>query len=229
MRARFEGQPSPGAWQLFDRDAGAYEEWYASRRGRRADRAERGLLEHLLVPFATARTAVDIGCGTAHFTRWLGDRLRYVAGVDRAHAMLQEARRRSPRLDLIQGDAHHLPIQDRAVDLSVFVLALEFIEQPALALTEAVRIARRGVLIVALNRWSRGGVSRRWGADARRPLLGRARDFTPTSLRALASASAAGRLRQFHSAHALLAGRSVAVTTRIPFGDVVGVALELRT
>lgn len=210
MRAPSEGQPSSGAWQLFDRDTGAYEDWYASRRGRRVDRAERALLEHLLVPFATARTAVEIGCGTAHFTR------------------LQEARRRSPRLDLIQGDAHHLPIHDRAVDLSIFVLTLEFIERPALALTEAVRIARRGVLIVALNRWSRGGFSRRWGADARRPVLGHARDFPPTSLRALAAVSAAGRLRQIHSAYALLAGRSVAVTTRIPFGDVVGIALELR-
>jgi trans-aconitate methyltransferase len=64
------------SWQRFEREAAGYEAWYATPRGRRADRAERGLLERLMVPFATARSALEIGCGTGHFTQWLAGRPR---------------------------------------------------------------------------------------------------------------------------------------------------------
>lgn len=214
-------------WQLFERDAAGYESWYNSARGRQADLAECALLEGLLAPFATARSALEVGCGTGHFTRWLASRLPRVVGLDRAPAMLAEARRRHPGLPLVQGDAHDLPIQTRAVDLSLFVLTLEFLERPELALAEAVRVANRGVLVLALNRWSRGGFSRRWGADARGALLGRARDFSLPLLRALVSTAAGPRLRKVRWACSLFPGRLARVELQIPLGDVIGVAVEL--
>jgi SAM-dependent methyltransferase len=215
------------AWRLFEDNPAGYEEWYATSRGRRADLAERALLERLLAPFAGARTALEVGCGTGHFTRWLAGRMPRVAGLDRSPAMLAEARRRCPRLLLIEGDAHHLPIRSRAVDLGVFVLTLEFLEDPAVALAEAVRIARRGLIVVTLNRWSFGGLSRRWGPDSRRPLLGRARDFTLLSLRALASAAARPRLRALRWASVLFPDGLVAGPTRLPLGGVIGLSVEL--
>lgn len=215
------------AWQLFERDPAGYEAWYATSRGRRADRGERALLERLLAPFATARTALDVGCGTGHFTRWLAGRLPGVVGLDRTLAMLAEARRRDPGLPLVQGDAHRLPIRSGAVDLSVFVTTLEFVEEPAQALAEAVRVARQGVLVVALNRWSVGGFSRRWGRDARGPVLGRAADCTLPSLRALASTAAGLRFRMLHWASALFARDLVTGPAHIPLGEVIGVAIEL--
>lgn len=218
---------SAAAWQLFERDPAGYEDWYATARGRRADRCERALLERLIAPFAGAQRALEVGCGTGHFTRWLAGRMPRVTGLDRAPGMLAEARRRHPRLPLIQGDAQHLPIGSRAMDLSVFVLTLEFLDDPSVAMAEAVRIARQGLIVVALNRWSLGGLSRRWGRDARRPLLGRARDFTIPSLRALASAAAGPRLRAVHWASALFPARLVARPARIPLGGVVGVSVEL--
>jgi ubiquinone/menaquinone biosynthesis C-methylase UbiE len=217
----------PIAWQLFERDPAGYERWYTTPRGRRADRAEIALLERLLAPFATTRSALEVGCGTGHFTRWLAGRIPYVVGLDRAPAMLAEARRRHARLGLVQGDAHALPFRDRAVDLSIFITTLEFLEHPAIALAEAVRVSHRGVLVVALNRWSLGGISRRWGADARRPLLGRARDFTPASLRAHASAAAGPRLRAFRWTSALFPAGLARVQTALPFGDIIGAAVEL--
>jgi ubiquinone/menaquinone biosynthesis C-methylase UbiE len=184
----------PEGWRLFEHDAAGYEDWYATPRGRRADQAERALLDRLLAPFAGAQHALEVGCGTGHFTRWLAGRIPHVVGLDRAPAMLGEARRRAPRLRLIQADAHALPIRSQTIDLAFFVPTLEFLENPAVALAEAARVARRGLIVVALNRWSLGGLSRRWGRDARRPVLGRARDFTLLSLRALVSAAAGPRL-----------------------------------
>ncbi len=101
------------ASQPFEHDAARYEAWYTTLRGRRADRAECVLLDRLLAPFATAQSALEVGCGTGHFTQWLSARRLHVAGLDRALAMLAEARRRQPRLLLIQGDAHDLPIRSR--------------------------------------------------------------------------------------------------------------------
>jgi ubiquinone/menaquinone biosynthesis C-methylase UbiE len=216
-----------GTWQPFERDAASYEGWYATPRGRRADLAERALLAHLLAPFAAAQSVLEVGCGTGHFTRWLADRLPHVVGLDRALAMLVEARRNDPSLPLVQGDAHDLPIGGRAVDLSVFVTTLEFVDHPAVALAEAVRVSRRGVLVVALNRWSLGGFSRRWGADARRPLLGRARDFTLASLRALASGAAGPRLRAVRWAGGLFPADLVTMPVPAPFGGVIGITVEL--
>lgn len=218
---------TPPAWQLFDRDPAGYETWYTTSRGRRADRAERALLERLLAPFPTARSALEVGCGTGHFTRWLAGRLPHVVGIDRSPTMLADARRRHRGLPLVQGDAHHLPIRSRAVDLSVFVTTLEFIEEPAQALAEAVRVARQGVLVVALNRWSVGGLSRRWGRDAQGSRLGRARDFTLASLRELASTAARPRLRAFRWASALFPDGLARMPARIPLGDVIGITVEL--
>jgi hypothetical protein len=114
------------------------------------------------------------------------------------------------------------------VDLAVFVTTLEFVDDPSVVLAEAVRAARRGVLVVALNRWSLGGLSRRWGRDARRPLLGQARDFTLASLRTLASAAAGPRLRALRWASALFPDGLVDVSAGIPLGGVIGIAVELR-
>jgi ubiquinone/menaquinone biosynthesis C-methylase UbiE len=141
--------------------------------------------------------------------------------------MLAEARRRDPGARLVQGDAHRLPMRSRAVDLSVFVTTLEFVEEPTQVLGDAVRVARHGVLVVALNRWSVGGFSRRWGRDARGPLLGRAHDFTLASLRELALTVAGPRRRAFRWSSALFPGGVAQRPLRIPFGGVIGIAVEL--
>lgn len=217
----------PAAWQGFERLAAGYEAWYATPRGRRADRAERVLLARLLAPFTGVQSALEVGCGTGHFTRWLAGRLPRVVGLDRAPAMLAEARRHDPRLRLVLGDAHRLPIRSLAVDLGLFALTLEFVDDPAVALAEAVRVSRRGVLVVALNRWSLGGWSRRWGPDARRPLLGQARDFSPVVLRALTVAAAGPRLRRIQWASTLFPLGRGGRSARLPLGDVIGMAAEL--
>jgi ubiquinone/menaquinone biosynthesis C-methylase UbiE len=222
-----EKRERPAGRQLFERDAVAYEEWYSTPRGQRADRAERALLEGLLAPFAASQSALEVGCGTGHFTRWLAGRMPHVVGLDRAPAMLAEARRRCPRLLLVEGDAHHLPIRSRSVDLGFFMLTLEFLDDPRRALAEAVRTTRRGVVVVALNRWSIGALSRRWGRDARRPRLGHARDFTLLSLRRMMSAAAGPRLGTLRWASALFPDNLVKSPARIPLGGVIGLAAEL--
>lgn len=213
-------------WRIFEQRAAGYEEWYDTRRGRRADRAERGILAWLLEPFPIPHSLLEVGCGTAHFTRWLRTPGTKAVGLDRSPAMIAEARRRSPSLPLVIGDGHVLPFRARTFDLVVFVATLEFLTGADRALMEAVRVAQHGVIVIALNRWSLGGLSRRYGRQRGRPLLGQARDYALPDLRAAVKRAAGERLQRFHWSSTLFPLCSSA-RAPIPFGDIIGLSAHL--
>jgi ubiquinone/menaquinone biosynthesis C-methylase UbiE len=129
----------------------------------------------------------------------------------------------------VLGDAHQLPFPRGAFDVAVFVATLEFLERPGEALTEAVRVARRGVVLVTLNRWSLGGLSRRWGPQARRPLLGTAHDYAFPALVTLLRQAARERLERLRWTSALFPDGLWRVRAPVPLGDVLGVAAVLRS
>lgn len=214
------------SWEIFEQAAGRYEAWYATARGRRADRSERALLAWLFEWFPGAHRVLEIGCGTGHFTRWLAARAAAI-GLDRSPGMLRDAR----SLDgspLVLADAHRIPLRDCAVDVSALITTLEFLDDPARALKESVRVAERGLVVVVLNRWSLGGASRRWGPQSRGSLLAGARDFSRARLRDHLERAAAERLRAMHWRSTLLPRPFDRLLTALPVGDVLGVAVELR-
>jgi ubiquinone/menaquinone biosynthesis C-methylase UbiE len=216
------------SWTFFEAAASTYEDWYATRRGQRVDEAERALLSWLLRCVGNVTDVLDIGCGTGHFTQWLVAWGLRTLGLDRSAAMLAELRSRFPQIPVVHGDAHRLPLRAAAVDVSLFVTTLEFLEDPHWALSEAVRVARRGVVVVALNRCSVGGLSRRCGPQAHRTLLGRARDYSVASLRTMLTAAAGERLQGIRWASSLFPDGGWKLRARIPLGDVIGVAALLR-
>lgn len=216
------------SWEIFEREAGGYEGWYGTPSGLRADRAEREILARLLNYFPAARSALEVGCGTGHFTGWLAEKGLGMVGLDRAPAMLAEIRRRHPAIPVLLGDAHRLPLGDGTVDLAVFVLTLEFVCDPSQALREAVRVARQGLIVIALNRWSLGGWYRRRASyRARHRLLGQARDQTVSSLRALLRGAAGRRWEGAHWTSGLFPGFLWRMRVKLPLGDVIGLAVRL--
>lgn len=214
----------PERWRPFEMAAASYEAWYETPRGRRAGRAELALLEALIAKFPGAETLLEVGCGTGHFAGELG---LAVFGLDRSPAMLTELRHRHPGLPVVLGDAHALPFGDAAVDLALFVTTLEFLEHPATALREAVRVSRRGLVLLALNRWSLGGLSRRLGPAGRGALLSQARDVSILSLRALVRTAAGPRLSGLRWTSALWPDGLWAWRAPVPLGDVIGIAARL--
>jgi len=212
-------------WELFEKAAPGYTDWYTTRRGQRTDSAERAVLARLLAHFPSAGSVLEIGCGTGHFTRWLTTPSLKVVGLDRSPGLLAEMRRRTA----ILGDAHRLPFGDATIDLVLYVTTLEFLDDPPRALAEAVRVARRGVMLVVLNRWSLGGLSRRWGPQSRQPLLSQARDWSLPGLRTLVSEVAGRRLRRIFWTSALFPGCPSRVLAPIPIGDVIGLAPVLTS
>ena len=147
---------------LFDEQAAAtYETWYETAEGERADVLEKAAIYQLLEGFSAARpgpgegaqSVLEVGCGTGHFARWLDDTGWAAVGLDLSAPMLAEAQALNG-LPLALGDAVHLPFADDTFDVTAFITTLEFLERRKAALMEAVRVARDGVLLGVLNRWS---------------------------------------------------------------------------
>ena len=165
-----------------------YEDWYETA-GCRADRLEKVLLKRLLAGFPRASTILEVGCGTGHFTRWFGEQGLQAMGLDLSRPMLTEAvRLGSP--PCVRGAALALPFSTGAFDLVALVTTLEFLPEPIQALAEALRVARRGLILGVLNRQSLlGRRSKKEGG----PIWRTAQFFTPAELTALVQRAAAGR------------------------------------
>ena len=152
-----------------------------------------------------------------------------VVGLDRSPAMLAEMRRLWPAVPALLGDAHRLPFGDGVVDLVLYVTALEFLEDPSRSVAEAVRVARQGIILVVLNQTSLGGLSRRWGPQARQPLLGQVRDWSLAALRTFVRDAAGRRLRNITWTSALFPSCPVRFLAPIPLGEVIGLAAVLTS
>jgi ubiquinone/menaquinone biosynthesis C-methylase UbiE len=215
------------SWQLFERAASNYEAWYTTARGRLADAAEQRLMLALLARLRPVRSALEVGSGTGHFTAFLARQGLAAIGLDRSPAMLAQARRLFPQLSLVLGDAQQLPFRDGCIDLAIFVTTLEFVDDPMAALREAVRVARRGVIVIALNRCSLGGLSRRFGPQSRGALLGRAHDYSRRALLDELRRAATTRFAGAWSATTLLPGSPDRIFPHFAFGDVIGAAVSL--
>jgi hypothetical protein len=104
---------------------------------------------------------------------------------------LKEARRLGgPRY--LSGNAVSLPFADRSHDVTALITTLEFLADPLRALVEAVRVARQGVLLGVLNRWSVLGLRYRLSGKA---LWRSARFFAPRELVDLARCAADRRVK----------------------------------
>ena len=149
-----------------------YESWYETPFGMRADALERRLLAAHLAALGSPGRLLEVGCGTGHFADlWVGAGYEAV-GIDLAPDGLRYSLMCRPAFPVVRGNALALPFRDGCFDVVAMVTSLEFIEPPLAALEEAARVARRGMVIVALNSWSPVAWWRRWRArwgKGRRP------------------------------------------------------------
>jgi ubiquinone/menaquinone biosynthesis C-methylase UbiE len=205
-----------------DKVASRYEDWYAGP-GQRADRLETALLDKLLADFPGSTSLLDIGCGTGHFTRWFAAHGLTVLGLDVSQAMLSEAHSRNS-LGYILGDALWLPFGNASFDLTSVITTLEFVSDPIRALSESVRVSRRGILLGVLNRWSIQAV-RRWGSHD--PVWREARFFSPFELSRLVRHAAGHRLQRI-TWRTTLWPLPFVEDLPLPFGDFIGLAACLR-
>ncbi len=201
--------------------ASGYEDWYLGP-GRRADELEKRLLHKLLTKLDGVNTVLDVGCGTGHFTRWLEELGYDTVGLDSSLEMLAEARRYNANSYQI-GDAQELPFAAQSFDVVALITTLEFVGDPVKALSEAVRVARHGLLLGVLNRHSLlTWKYRRSG----KPLWQAARFLTPRELRALVAQVAERRLLDIRWRTTLWPLPGV-TDLPLPWGGFIGAVAQL--
>ena len=109
---------------------------------------QKKIARRLLAPLKTyPANALDLGCGTGEILALLAEKFPDIelAGLDLARGMIERARERLQsclRLVLQTGDMEALPYPDAFFDLIVSNLALQWLESPLRAFTEARRVLR---------------------------------------------------------------------------------------
>jgi len=145
--------------EYYDLRAPYYDDWWVG-----AARDRPGWPEELAQALAavaslpSART-LDVACGTGYVTERLTGE---VVGLDQSAAMLDEARRRLPDREFVQGDALSLPFPDGAFErifTSYFYCHLVEDERVRF-LAEARRVAPE--LVVLGSRHGSGEAAERW-------------------------------------------------------------------
>jgi ubiquinone/menaquinone biosynthesis C-methylase UbiE len=146
----------------FDPFAELYDGWFATPLGHTVDLLEKDLIARFLAS-ASGKRALDVGTGTGHFAAWLSGQGARAVGVDISRLLLRVAARKKGMAPLVQADAEALPFADGAFDAVLSVTALEFMGNPAKAVSEMARVCRPGgcMVIGVLNSWSPWAWSRR--------------------------------------------------------------------
>ena len=98
----------------------------------------------------TGTRYLDAGCGSGVAAGMAAGRGARVAGLDAAEALLAIARSRAPDGEFRHGDLEQLPFEDGGFDLVTGFNAFQYAGNPAMALAEAGRVAKReGAVVVA--------------------------------------------------------------------------------
>ena len=136
----------------FNKTADRYDKFYDTDYGKKVDQIEKQLVTRLLKNLTHGK-ALEIGCGTGHWTEFFYDLGFKITGIDIAEKMLDIAREKLPNVDCMIADATALPFDNETFDYVFTITTFEFIEDQKQAFDEAFRVLKNGgyFLIGALN------------------------------------------------------------------------------
>jgi SAM-dependent methyltransferase len=130
-----------------------FDAWLNSDEGRVTRDLRHQLLLDLLRP-KWGESVLHVGCASGETMRMLADAGTHVAGIDSSPVDLRETRHRLGPFWLVQGEAAALPFSDESFDVAILDGCLEFIEDPAQAVRELARVARKRIYVGTFNSWS---------------------------------------------------------------------------
>lgn len=172
----------------FDNIAQQYDKWYETYAGKRIDYLEKRALEAFLEKDSGKKRLLEVGCGTGHWCDYFAQKGYRVTGIDISEKMISKAVEKDlPNTSFVICDASRLPFKDNAFDIVVSITTLEFVPDPARAVSEMFRCLSKGgtMLVAALNLLSYYGIIRKM--NKREKIFANARFFTWWSLKKLLS------------------------------------------
>jgi len=217
------------AWYFREDVVKTYESWYEGKY-KRADVLEKALLKRLLDTLPETRSLLEVGCGTGHFTRWFKSLGLECSGLDLSHLMLREAKKLWADRSLLRGESAHLPFKDGSFDVVVFIACMEYMPKPVRVLTEASRIARRGIIIGLMNKWSLPTIRRILQVKmGRNPFYETARFYSVLEMKRMLRDAFGNKFQITHwntTVFPKIFGDTE--SSLIPFGAFLGLAVKLR-
>jgi SAM-dependent methyltransferase len=136
---------SPGSDQALFRKADAYERFMG--------RYSRPLAHEFAraTGVAAGERVLDVGCGTGALTSVLAERVGpdHVAAADPSEPFVDQCRVNVPGADVRVGPAEALPFADRGFDRALAQLVFHFVDDPAAAAGEMMRVTRHRGTVAA--------------------------------------------------------------------------------
>jgi len=135
----------------------SYDDWLKTPIGRYIDGREKSLILDLTAPRGGEKV-LDIGCGTGEHLVLFMKKGCQTTGVERSPYMLDMAKQKlGNRGDLYLEKAESLPFPDNEFDIVSIISALEFMDDPPQAISEAIRVCRGRVFLGGMNKLSLAG------------------------------------------------------------------------
>lgn len=212
-----------------DLTAKTYEAYYDTKY-KRADQLEKNLLTKLFSTFPDSKNALEVGCGTSHFTRWVESKLGLECyGVDTSKAMLSEAKKKWRAGNLIQSDGHHLPLKDKSFDVVFFITSLEYMPSSAKAVKEAARIAKQGIILGLMNKNNLSTFRKKVsGASNKGSFYQRTKFYSYSDIKKILGTELQGKYAvNFHSTTVFPRIFGDLESSSFPFGAFLGIAVKL--
>jgi ubiquinone/menaquinone biosynthesis C-methylase UbiE len=132
--------------QIFDSFASKYDKWFETGLGKYVLDSEMELTLKLAEP-KQGEKVLDIGVGTGIFASELMKYGADITGIDVSEKMLELARSKGVN-NVFIGNAESLDFPDESFDLVISITALEFIKAPEKAISEMVRVCKKGGRVV---------------------------------------------------------------------------------
>ena len=144
---------------MFDAETAIQFDWWRRTPvGQNALLKEYALINKTLRPKA-GESVLDVGCGPGFHLRQFQQWNMKPIGIDSSPTMVELAKQRVGfSIPIFKGYAEDLPFKDDHFDVVVFVTSLEFMDSPEKALREAVRVAKKRLLIIIHNAYSPGTI-----------------------------------------------------------------------
>ena len=212
-----------------------YDRWYETPFGRWADGLEKALVGELLGPSPAERgesSILDIGCGTGQWGLWLAEMGYEVTGIDISESMVARARvKLGEQATVEMMSATELEFADNSFDHALMVTLLGFVDEPEAVLAEAVRVARKSVIVGVVNGQSMLGTWYKLKGMLRKRDYKRPHFYTPGELARLVRqvVSASGKSGEISWRGALCLRQLLwRRSARCPFRGFIGMRVDLE-